>query len=454
MKVNKYIASAFIAASALCATAQTTRSAYFTDNYLYRYEMNPAFDNDKNFISMPLLGNMNMAINGSLGLQDLLYNVDGQTTTFLNPAVDAQTFFDAVGNNSNLGTDFKVGILSAGFKAFGGYNTISINARANGNMNIPTTFLKMMKEGIESKTYDISDMWLHSDAYAEIALGHSHKINDKWKVGGAVKFLVGGANVDAKFNQAQLTLGNDAWEINVDGQIQSNINGLRYTSDINPNTGNSYVNGINIDDFNVSGYGVAADLGVEFKLNKDWSFSASVLDLGFINWNNSMLASTNGVKHFTTDKYSFNVDMDMTNNFNDELDMVKDDLSALFEMEDMGDQGSQNKMIATTFNVGAEFKLPVYRRLSFGLLNTTRLQGDYTWTEFRLSANIKPVDIFSAAANVAVSNHGYAFGWIMNLNVTGFNLFVGMDHLSTKFSKQFIPLTSKASLNIGLNFPF
>ena len=454
MKVNKYIASAFIAASALCATAQTTRSAYFTDNYLYRYEMNPAFDNDKNFISMPMLGNMNMAINGSLGLQDLLYNVDGQTTTFLNPAVDAQTFFDAVGNNSNLGTDFKVGILSAGFKAFGGYNTISINARANGNMNIPTTFLKMMKEGIESKTYDISDMWLHSDAYAEIALGHSHKINDKWKVGGAVKFLVGGANVDAKFNQAQLTLGNDAWEINVDGQIQSNINGLRYTSDINPNTGNSYVNGINIDDFNVSGYGVAADLGVEFKLNKDWSFSASVLDLGFINWNNNMLASTNGVKHFTTDKYSFNVDMDMTNNFNDELDMVKDDLSALFEMEDMGDQGSQNKMIATTFNVGAEFKLPVYRRLSFGLLNTTRLQGDYTWTEFRLSANIKPVDIFSAAANVAVSNYGYAFGWIMNLNVTGFNLFVGMDHLSTKFSKQFIPLTSKASLNIGLNFPF
>ena len=454
MKVNKYIASAFIAASALCATAQTTRSAYFTDNYLYRYEMNPAFDNDKNFISMPMLGNMNMAINGSLGLQDLLYNVDGQTTTFLNPAVDAQTFFDAVGNNSNLGTDFKVGILSAGFKAFGGYNTISINARANGNMNIPTTFLKMMKEGIESKTYDISDMWLHSDAYAEIALGHSHKINDKWKVGGAVKFLVGGANVDAKFNQAQLTLGNDAWEINVDGQIQSNINGLRYTSDINPNTGNRYVNGINIDDFNVSGYGVAADLGVEFKLNKDWSFSASVLDLGFINWNNNMLASTNGVKHFTTDKYSFNVDMDMTNNFNDELDMVKDDLSALFEMEDMGDQGSQNKMIATTFNVGAEFKLPVYRRLSFGLLNTTRLQGDYTWTEFRLSANIKPVDIFSAAANVAVSNYGYAFGWIMNLNVTGFNLFVGMDHLSTKFSKQFIPLTSKASLNIGLNFPF
>ena len=115
MKVNKYIASAFIAASALCATAQTTRSAYFTDNYLYRYEMNPAFDNDKNFISMPMLGNMNMAINGSLGLQDLLYNVDGQTITFLNPAVDAQTFFDAVGNNSNLGTDFKVGILSAGF---------------------------------------------------------------------------------------------------------------------------------------------------------------------------------------------------------------------------------------------------------------------------------------------------------------------------------------------------
>ena len=454
MKVNKYIASALIAASAMCATAQTTRSAYFTDNYLYRYEMNPAFDNEKNFISMPLLGNMNVAMNGSLGLQDLLYNVNGQTTTFLNPAVDTQTFLDAVGDGSQFGSDIKFGIFSTGFKAFGGYNTISINARANGNTHIPTTFLKMMKEGLESKTYDISDMWLHADAYAEIALGHSHKINDKWKVGGAVKFLVGGANMDAKFNHAQISLGKDAWEIDLDGQVQSSINGLRYTSDINPNTGNRYVSGIDIDKFNINGFGVAADLGVEFKLNKDWSFSASVVDLGFINWNNNMLASTNGVKHFTTDKYSFNVDMDKINNFNDELDMVKDDLSALFEMEDMGDQGSQNKMIATTFNVGAEFKLPVYRRLSFGLLNTTRLLGDYTWTEFRLSANIKPVDIFSAAANVAVSNHGYAFGWIINLNVTGFNLFVGMDHMATKFTKEYIPLTSNASLNIGLNFPF
>lgn len=455
MKINiKYIATTLIATMALSATAQTTRSGYFTEGFLYRYEMNPALDNDKNYIAFPALGNVNVGINGNLGLQDLIYNVDGKTTTFLNPAVDTKTFLDAVGNNSKFGTDMKIGILSAGFKAWGGYNTIAINARINGKTNVPTTFMKMLKEGVENKVYDISDLGIHADAYAELALGHSHKINNQWKVGGALKFLVGGANIDADFEQAHLNLGKDAWEIAVEGQLQSSVKGLVYQRETNSNTGHEYVSGMDIDNIGINGFGVAVDLGVEFKPNKDWSFSASVLDLGFINWNNNMLASTNGLQRFTTDKYSFNVDKDMTNSFNDELDKVMDDMSALYELNDMGDQGSRSKMIGATINVGAEFKLPVYRRLSFGLLNTTRIQGDYTWTEFRLSANVNPVKAFSASANLAVGTYGCAFGWLMNVNVTGFNLFVGMDHMVTDLAKQGIPLTSNASVNMGINFPF
>lgn len=455
MKFNiRYIASAVVMTFALSTVAQNMQSAYFTDGYLYRFQSNPAFDNERNFVAIPAIGNMNLGFKGTLSLEDIFYNINGETTTFLNPAVDTNEFLNAIGDNTRLGTDIKIGLLAAGFKAFNGYNTVSLNVRASAHTRIPTTFMRLLKEGIQNKTYDISDLGAHADAYAELAFGHSRKINDRLRVGGAVKFLIGGGNVDAEFDKARLTLGQDSWDIMVDGKIQSSIKNMAYEHDRNSHTGHEYVSGIDMDGFGLNGFGVALDLGVEYLYKTDWAFSAAILDLGFISYGNNMLASSNGLKQFSTDKYTFNVDDEMPNNFDDELDIMRDDLSALYELDDMGDQGSRTKMLAATINVGAQYTLPVYRNLKFGLLNTTRLAGDFSWTEFRLSANLNPVKPFSIGANAAMGTYGFAFGWIMNVNVTGFNFFVGMDHMLTKLAKQGIPMTSNADLNLGFNIPF
>ena len=42
-------------------------------------------------------------------------------------------------------------------------------------------------------------------------------------------------------------------------------------------------------------------------------------------------------------------------------------------------------------------------------------------------------------------------GWIVNFHPKGMNLFVGMDHLLGKQSKEGIPLSSNASINVGFN---
>lgn len=454
--MNKYIKTAIISATAVLsfgAVAQNTNSAYFTEGYTHRYQLNPAFDNEKNFISIPGVGNINVATHGTIGLDNIFYNVDGKTTTFMNPAVDA-SFLNDINDVSRLAGDVNINLLSAGFKAFNGYNTVSINVRGNLNTHLPKTIFSFMKEGVENKTYDISDFDAHADMYGEIALGHSHKLGDKWRVGGAVKFLLGGANIDAKFNKAELTLGEDEWSAITNAEVQASVKGLTYEHDINKETGHEYVSGMDVDGTGLNGFGMAFDLGAEFKPNQDWAFSAALLDLGFINWNNNMVASTGGDKSFTTSTYSFNVDEDAPNNFSDEFDMMMNDLSALYELEDEGDAGSRTTTLGATLNLGAEFTLPVYRKLKFGLLNSTRIQGDYSWTEFRLSANINPVKPFSAGANFAVGTYGCSFGWLMNVNVTGFNMFVGMDHFMGKLTKQGLPLSSNASVNMGINIPF
>lgn len=457
MKFNiKRVALSIATMTALTAVAQTSNSAYFIDNNLYRHQLNPAFGNDStNFVAMPVIGNLNVGLNGNLGLNDILFNKNGKTTTFMNPAVGTSEFLDRLSDNNKLGANIRLGLLSAGFKAFNGYNTISINVRANVNTTIPKSLFSLMKEGVENKTYNITNFNAHADAYAELALGHSHRINDKWRVGGTLKFLLGAANIDAQFDNAQLTLGEDAWTATVNGQLQANIKNIEFEHDRNKNTGNEYVSGLDLDDMGfINGFGVAVDLGAEFKLNKDWTFSASVLDLGFINWGTNLVASTNGEKTFSTGNYSFDVDSDAENSFKNEFDKMKDDVSVLYELEDMGDLGSRTKMLGATINVGAEYTLPVYRKLTFGLLNTTRLQGNYSWTEFRLSANVTPVKVFSAGVNFAAGTYGCAFGWVMNVKAPGFNLFAGMDHTFTKLAKQGVPLQSNANLNFGINFPF
>ncbi len=456
MKTSIYrsLALAFISATAYNTYAQNTESAYFNDEYMYRFKMNPAIGNNRGFVAFPALGNLDIALSGTAKVKDFIYNVNGRTTTFLNPQVSTSKFLNSLGSNSRLGTTINAGILSAGFKAFGGYNTVNISTRADVNLNLPKELFRLMKQGLQNDTYDISDMRANASAWAEIGLGHSRNINKRLRIGATLKILVGGANVDAKFNKAHLALGTENWQAVTNATINASVKGLAYKTDINSHTGHEYVSGADIDGTGINGFGTAFDLGAVYRLNKDWAFSASILDLGFISWSNNMVASTNGTQTFETDRYSFNVDNDKPNNFSDELDKMKDQLSALYELNNMGNLGSRTTALAATLNLGAEYTFPLYRKLTFGALSTTRINGNFTWTDFRLSANVAPSKVFSASAAAAYGTFGFSFGWILNVHVTGFNLFLATDHTPGKTAKQGIPLSSNANINFGLNIPF
>lgn len=455
--INRILAVGGIVAATLAAGAQNTNSGYFLDGYTYRYQMNPAFGNDKHFVSMPALGNLNFAVRGNLHLSNVVYNLNGRTVLFTNPGIgtaDAMSKFD---EKNRIGANIKLNILSAGFKAFGGYNTISINARSNVNVIIPKAFFSLAKEGVTNKTYDIHNLRAAAMGYAEVALNHSHNIKalPGLRIGATVKALVGVANFDARFNEADLTLGTDSWIARTNADIYANIGGFQYEQKTNKK-GRRYVSGMNLDgdgSIGPNGFGLAFDLGATYKWG-DFNFSIAALDLGWISFSNTQHATTGGTRTIDTDAYHFNADGDANNSFSSEWKRLRDNLDDLYQLEDKGNIGSKNAGLGATLNVGVDYALPVYRKLHFGLLSSTRFQGAYTWTEARLSANIAPVKCFSADANVAVGTYGAGFGWLLNFHTTGFNLYLGMDHTLGKLSKQFAPLSTNASLNFGINFPF
>lgn len=458
--LKKIIAAAALLLLSAALQAQNTESGYFTDGYLFRHEMNPAIANSQNYVSMPILGNFNLNMHGTLGIRDVLYNVNGRTSLFTNPLVPVSQVMDNIGDKNRVGLNFKMQILGAGFKAWGGYNTIGISLRANEESNVPGSFFSLAKEGLANKAYDIRNMRAHTDAFAEISLGHSHQIDDRWRVGGALKVLLGGGNVDAYFDKAELVFNGEDWTALTNATVESSIKGFAYETTIKERgpegheTLHSYVSGAEVHNPSINGWGLAFDLGAEFRLNDDWKFSAAVLDLGFLKWNNNVVASTNGDRFFSLDKYVFNPDDEADNSFEREADRLAEGLAELYELQDNGDQGGRTTALAATINLGVEYTLPVYRKMTFGLLNTTRIHGAYTWTDFRLSSNWKPTRAFSMGANMAMGTYGFAFGWIINVHPKGFNLFLAMDRTLGKLAKQGVPLSSNAELTMGINFPF
>ena len=453
MKTIKTILVAAACMAAAGATAQSTYSGYFLDNYLYRSEMNPAFGNESNYVGFPALGNMNIGMQGNLHLTNVLFNVDGKTCLFTNPNVGVAEVMDGIHDKNRLGAEIKLNILNAGFKAFGGYNTVSVNARADVNTQLPGSLFSLLKEGISNKTYDISNLRARANAFGEIALNHSRDIRQVpgLRVGASMKFLLGFANIDARLDEAYLSLGTDSWNIRTDAELQASMKGLTYKTKYDKDAARYYVNGAEVDGTGLNGFGLGFDLGAEYKWN-DFRFSAAVLDLGFISWSNTSTASTRGVRDVQTSRYEFEIGDDSDDSA---WERLKDDLSALYQLDDLGNTGGRTTALAATLNFGVQYTLPYYRHLTFGLVNSTRLQGAYTYTDFRFSANVRPVKCFSASASFSAGTYGVGFGWLLNLNTNkGFLLFLGMDHTLGKLARQGVPLNSNAELNFGMNFPF
>lgn len=446
------------------AAAQTINSAYFTEDYKFRHMLNPAFGNEQNYVSIPALGNISVNTHGNFGYQDVIMSnpmypslSSKKMTTFMNPYISAEDALSgfSTGNNRITG-DVSLTILSAGFKAFGGYNTIEINSRTTTGVSLPYELFEFAKN-TGNHSYNIGDINAHAQSFAEIAFGHSRQINDKLRLGAKLKVLVGLGRADVKMRNMKADLtAEDKWTITGEATADVSMKGFSYVSEekkYNIEGSGTYerVNDVDLDGVGVGGFGMAIDLGGVYEINEDWTVSASVLDLGFISWTNDMLAENRSKSFVFNGFHDVSVTSDRGEEIDTKVDRYGDQLADFANLTDMGDKGGRSTGIGATINVGAEYTLPVYRKVSFGALCTSRINGAYSWTEGRLSANYAPLNWLDGGVSFAVNSFTTSMGWVLNLHPKGYNFFIGMDHILGKTSKEMIPLSSNASLTVGMN---
>lgn len=211
---------------------------------------------------------------------------------------------------------------------------------------------------------------------------------------------------------------------------------------------------MDIDSPGLSGYGMAVDLGATYKLLDNLTLSAALLDLGFISWSNTIKGATSNEPWLFDGFHNIAMGSDDPNGdkpLEDQLEDLGKDVEnyASFHRTETG--GSATKMLGATLNIGADYAFPLYDKLHFGFLSSTRINGPYSWSEGRLSANVSPVKWFDAGVNYGLSTFGSSFGWILNFHPCGFNFFVGMDHTLTKVTPQYIPV-GNANTNVSLGF--
>ena len=104
-------------------------------------------------------------------------------------------------------------------------------------------------------------------------------------------------------------------------------------------------------------------------------------------------------------------------------------------------------------NLGAEFKMPFYKKMSVGLLGTWRNSTLNRYTEVRLSLNAAPLKWLSFSVNSGYTTYGWAIGGMVNVYAKKFSVFLGTDNYYYNMTPQIIPVyEANTSVVFGVNY--
>ncbi|MDE6668977.1 MAG: hypothetical protein K2K26_04735, partial [Muribaculaceae bacterium] len=270
-KLLKSLTLLYIMATTATAAAQSGSAAYFTDNYLHRFQLNPAIANERDFVGCPLLGNISIGLGGSLHINNLVYDFKGMKVVFTDSNIPVQQVARHTRTSNKLTAILSDNLLEAGFRMAGGYSTVTLSAHARGAADIPGSLMFMLKETVSRSEFHIDRMRIKASAYFQLAFNHSHDISTVpgLRIGATLKLLAGLGSADARFGNASLRripLNNkqDIWEISSLAQIEASAPGLEYRVAYNPVNDCYIVNDLDLTRRQIDGWGAAIDLGLTY----------------------------------------------------------------------------------------------------------------------------------------------------------------------------------------------
>lgn len=418
-----------ILAAVSAAKAQEFTTSYFLDNNLYSYRINPAIPGEKGFVGFAI-SNVNLSFGSNTGINAFLYPRDGKLVTGLHSSVSSSEFIGNMPKTLRMDQVFNENLLAIGFWTKKSFHNIELNVKEDIFAGLPRDMFEMFKCGSNPYPYDISNTRLSVKSYVEVAYGYTRKINDKFSVGGRLKFLVGLAAGDVLFNKGDLTVNGNQVSYDLDARVRLSTTMLNLKMDVKDNTDIFDFSTLRMDigDIKPCGLGGAVDLGMTYKPVKDLTLSFSVIDLGGISWNYDIVGKSTGSDSFTGET----IKSDGT--IKGDLKQFTDNLQKLAEFRKVEGEDKAFNMLACTLHLGARYFMPFYDRLSVGLLASYRIDKFNPCLGAKIGATVTPVDWLSLTGNYGINSYGKNYGLALSLNALNFNFVLGYEGYSGKIS--------------------
>ncbi len=448
--------------------AQQANSLYYMRGVPQVYQINPAFQPDCNFfLGLPGVSPLKLQVeNSSFGLNDVIKYDEGLDSliTFLHPNANAEDFFNLLGKSNYISTEFSMNIASFGFRTEQTYFTFDIRERFDARFSYTEDYLRMAYEGMGNDTareFDLSGLGLDVNGFMQFSMGVSQKFGDRLSVGWRGKLLFGQANLTTEKYDLSLYASEDLWRIDSDIKMRTNTPYLADYMNFMANApiaviteafgqfedleepSLSEIRQMVINPYN---FGLAMDVGVDYRMF-DWlQLSASLVDFGSIKWKDGAVSLEHNIsEEYTGVEVYYDEDDDeaFLTNFLDTLEMNFDKFTSSDE--------AYTTWLPAKIYLGAAFY--PHPKVSFGLLSRTDIYKGKAWQQFTLSANLYPIRMLSTTFSYSIINGTYKnIGLGLGLKAGPLNMYLMSD---TGPSIAFFPYDARYfNFKLGFNLMF
>lgn len=351
---------------ALHGKAQTNMVFYPIENHINSSNLNPAYivsQNQFSFSIFPLAG-VNVGYNNQQAIKDMITKIlQGDQSNS-----DFREVFDGMIKLDLFYQKLEIPLLNLGYNSDFG----SFNFRIQENIQLMTVLKGGFSEFLtnsSSQSIQINKPQIfpaQASHYREYSLGYAREVvKNKLSVGLRAKLYFGKLSVSSDA-QGEVVKNDNNFYLKIRDQVEfsfpmnivldtdSLLRSVELPSDF---SGGDYL-------MNSKNTGVGFDIGLTYKINPDLVFSASVVDLGKINWRNNLKRMTfNGEYKFPQSFIASSDDNILTKDtgFSNETT----DLTKLYKIKI--DESPYSTQLPVTFYAGLKYQ--INPKLNIGMVN-------------------------------------------------------------------------------------